>query len=85
MFSAPSKSKHGIEPMGSFSEPDLGGVAGGVGLVEAYTPELREKMVKLEKENQILRRRLDSSDTSYPSGWWVWPRFHINVALGLVL
>ena len=30
------------------------------GLNEAYTPELREKMARLEKENEILKRRVDS-------------------------
>ncbi len=62
--SSSSKSKHVADPLGSFSEPDLGGVSGGVGLVEAYTPELREKMVRLEKENQILRRRLENSEST---------------------
>ena len=32
-----------------------------MGLEEAYTPELREKMARLEKENEIMRRRLDSN------------------------
>lgn len=37
--------------------PDLGT---SFGLMEAYTPELREKMVRLEKENEILKRRLET-------------------------
>ena len=28
--------------------------------MEAFTPELREKMARLEKENEILHRRLES-------------------------
>lgn len=54
------------ETSSSFNEPDLG--LGGV--IEAFTPEMREKVVKLEKENQILRRRLDSANAaeSAPAG-----------------
>ena len=37
----------------SLDQPDIG-------LMEAYTPELREQMLRLEKENEILKRRLDS-------------------------
>ena len=56
-----------MESPTSFSEPD-GGAAGGVGgmggLVEAFTPEMREKMVKLEKQNQILQRRVDAAESA---------------------
>ena len=38
---------------GSLDNPDLGST-----LNEVFTPEMREKMVRLEKENEILRRRL---------------------------
>ena len=38
---------------GSLDNPDLGS-----SLNEVFTPEMREKMVRLEKENEILRRRL---------------------------
>ena len=38
---------------GSLDNPDFGS-----SLNEAFTPEMREKMVRLEKENEILRRRL---------------------------
>ena len=48
----------------SLDQPDLGDVGG---LHEAFTPELREKMVKLEKENEILRRRLESGSTEVES------------------
>ena len=47
-----------------FNEPDVGEEEGVGGVVEAFTPELREKMVRLEKENQILRKRLDSAESS---------------------
>ena len=40
---------------GSLDHADLGSA-----LNEAFTPEMREKMVRLEKENEILRRRLES-------------------------
>ena len=68
MFAAPKPRR-----VGSFSEPDVGGTLG-TGLEEAYTPELREKMVRLEKANQILRRRLDSTEShnegiGMESGW----------------
>lgn len=45
------------------NEPDLG-LGGGEGLVEAFTPTLREKMVRLEKENQILRRRVETAESA---------------------
>lgn len=50
-----------FESSSSFDQPDLGGGVGGLGLEEAFTPELKEKMVRLEKENEIMRRRLDSN------------------------
>ena len=50
-----------FEASSSFDQPDLGGGVGGLGLEEAFTPELKEKMIRLEKENEIMRRRLDSS------------------------
>ena len=67
MFSGPGSHLHKTP---SLDQPDLGGVAGGLGLEEAFTPELREKMTKLEKENEILKRRLDSSmaETESPLG-----------------
>ena len=49
-----------FEASSSFDQPDLGGGVSGLGLEEAFTPELKEKMVRLEKENEIMRRRLDS-------------------------
>ncbi len=58
MFSEPSQ-----ERVPLLDQPDFGGVAGGLGLQEAFTPELKEKMVKLEKENEILKRRLESGAT----------------------
>ncbi len=48
-------------------EPDLGGVAGGLGLQEAFTPEMRERMVTLNKENEILKKRLET-ETESPLG-----------------
>lgn len=39
-------------PSAVMDHPDLG-------FVEAFTPELKEKMAKLEKENEILLRRLE--------------------------
>ena len=51
-----------FESSGSFEQPDLGHGVSGLGLEEAFTPELREKMARLEKENEIMRRRLDSSN-----------------------
>ena len=51
-----------FESSSSFEPPDLGGGVGGLGLEEAFTPEMREKMARLEKENEIMRRRLDSSN-----------------------
>ena len=39
----------------SEDQPDFGYT-----LNEAFTPELREKMAKLEKENDIIKRRLES-------------------------
>ena len=59
-----SKSKLTVDPTDSFSEPDLGGL----GLVEAYTPERRENMVRLEKENEILRKRLESAESAPQEG-----------------
>ncbi len=50
-----------FETSSSFDQPELGGGVGGLGLEEAYTPELKEKMIRLEKENEIMRRRLDSN------------------------
>ena len=46
------------EPQSPVDTPDIGGH--GLGLMEAFTPELREKMVRLEKENQIMRKRLET-------------------------
>lgn len=37
-----------------------------LGLAQAYTPELREKMVRLKKQNEILTRRLDSVSSESP-------------------
>ncbi len=45
--------------------PDMGGH--GIGLLEAFTPELREKMARLDKENQILRKRLERDVETMPS------------------
>ncbi|CAI8020668.1 Probable RNA-binding protein 19 [Geodia barretti] len=52
---APSLAGWNMEPPtpGSLDNPDLGST-----LNEVFTPEMREKMVRLEKENEILRRRL---------------------------
>ena len=58
--------------MGSYSEPDLGDIGGVCGLTEAYTPELREKMVRLDKENQILRKRLESVESAPLEGGCVY-------------
>jgi len=44
----------------SVDHPDLGG--GGLGWAEVFTPELRAKIVRLEKENEILKRRLERED-----------------------
>ena len=44
---------------GTLDHPDLG-----VAFNEVFTPEMREKMVRLEKENEILRRRVAESDSS---------------------
>ena len=52
-----------FKPLGS-DETDVGGVVGVGGLTEAFTPEMREKMVRLEKENQILRRRVESAESA---------------------
>lgn len=65
MFSEPAQEQTTLD------QPDLGGgvsVGGGLGLNEAFTPELREKMVKLEKENEILKRRLENSGADSPLG-----------------
>lgn len=43
-------------------EPDHGIL--GSGLVEAFTPEMREKMVRLEKENQLLWRRVETAEST---------------------
>ena len=49
---------------GSLDLPDLGSA-----LHEVFTPEMREKMVRLEKENEILRRRLaEPGDSSGVEG-----------------
>lgn len=65
MFSG-SKGGFGGSPT-AFDSPDAGvGVAGGV--LEAFTPEMREKMVKLEKENQILHRRVDAAESAPQGG-----------------
>ncbi len=45
--------------------PDAGGHS--LGLLEAFTPELREKMVRLEKENQILLRRIEREVEATPT------------------
>ena len=55
----------------SIDQPDFGGeslegVSGGV--VEAFTPELREKMVRMEKEVQILRRRVETAESAAQEG-----------------
>ena len=52
-----------FESSGSFDHPDFEGGAGGLGLEEAFTPEKREKMARLEKENEIMRRRLETNLT----------------------
>ena len=56
----PQDTPDGVPPSPSLDHPDLGG--GGLGWAEAYTPELREKMVRLEKENEILKCRLERED-----------------------
>ena len=47
--------------------------------MEAFTPALREKMMRLEKENQILRRRVETAESAssepgmhrkYRGIWW---------------
>uniref|UniRef100_A0A1X7U8P2 Hook C-terminal domain-containing protein n=1 Tax=Amphimedon queenslandica TaxID=400682 RepID=A0A1X7U8P2_AMPQE len=40
------------------------GIDSSESLMEAFTPELKEKMYKLEKENEILRRRVTTSESS---------------------
>ena len=57
---APSLAGWNMEPPtpGSLDHPDIG-----ASLNEVFTPEMREKMVRLEKENEILQRRLAESDT----------------------
>lgn len=51
------------QPVDGFNEPDLGG---GRGLVEAFTPEMKEKMMRLEKQNQILRKRVENAESATP-------------------
>ena len=51
------QSSHAVPPSPSLDQPDIGG---SFGLMEAFTPELRERMARLEKENEILHRRLES-------------------------
>ena len=46
--------------------PTLEDTDGG-GLVEAFTPELKEKMVRLEKQNQLLWKRVESAESAAPS------------------
>ena len=48
---------------GSLDHPDLGAA-----LNEVFTPEMREKMVRLEKENEILRRRVAEKDETIVAG-----------------
>ena len=63
---APSFAGWNMEPPtpGSLDNPDLGSA-----LNEVFTPEMRERMVRLEKENQILRRRLaEAGDVSVEVG-----------------
>ena len=69
MFPPGSGSHHRapFETSTSFDQPDLGGGVSGLGLEEAYTPELREKMARLEKENEIMRRRLETSTSDAAS------------------
>lgn len=62
--SSSSSSGSRFKPLGGSDAPDIGGVVGVGGLTEAYTPEMREKMVRLEKENQILRRRVESAESA---------------------
>lgn len=59
-----------IEHSAPFSEPDFGGevVGGAGGVVEAFTPELREKMMRMEKEIQILRRRVEAAESAAQEG-----------------
>ena len=64
MFSSATKPLE--SPTTSFNEPDMGGA--GVGVVEAFTPEMREKMVRMEKEIQILRRRVETAESASPEG-----------------
>ena len=54
------QSSHAVPPSPSLDQPD----AGSFGLLEAFTPELREKMARLEKENEILHRRLETEAES---------------------
>lgn len=63
MFSSSTSGGSRFKPLGS-DEPDIGGVVSVGGLTEAFTPEMREKMVRLEKENQILRRRVESAESA---------------------
>lgn len=76
-------------PSGSpASSPDLGpgggGGGGGVGgLMEAFTPDMREKMVRLEKENQILRRRVETAESATQEGSTVITRCIIIMYVGL--
>ena len=41
----------------------LGGGRLGGGLVEAFTPELKEKMVRLEKQKQLLWKRVEDAES----------------------
>ncbi len=36
--------------------------------MEAFTPEMKEKMYKLEKENQILHRRVENAESAQSFG-----------------
>ena len=78
MFPPGGRQRAPFETSGSFDQPDLGSGVGGLGLEEAFTPELREKMARLEKENEIMRRRLDSSitETESPLGMSI---YHISI------
>ena len=48
---------------GSLEHIDLGSALG-----EAFTPEMRERMARLEKENEILRRRLAETERAREEG-----------------
>lgn len=49
---------------GSLDYPDLGAA-----LNEVFTPEMKERMIRLEKENEILKRRLEEGNEEESPLW----------------